>query len=178
MSDATFKRGLRPVVGGVAGTTPKCNEYTLVTSKSVLEGEVVQMTANGTVTKVALATGSALNLLGPAAHKQTGSATATVKLLVYDDPNQIFVVDSALTNTSNTLAQVGACAGITNNSAANTTTDNSKGQLISVTTATANKYLKITAVAHQIGNVLANTGLDYLVQILPKCHVFAASTGV
>ncbi len=179
MASVANPRGLRAINSGIAGTSPRLTEYTMTASKTVYEGEVVQLASTGLVTKVTLATGGAhLNLLGVAAHYVAATATTAYKVLVYDDPNQIYVVDSPMAAASNVQTLIGQRAFITNNSAGNGTTLQCKGAIASSTSTGTNQVVKIIGFYNQIGNVIGTTNADFLVQILPRNHVFATSTGV
>ena len=79
--------GFRPVTGGVAGTTPQMNEYTVASSVTIYQGEPVCLVSG----VVNLLNGTTYQkLLGVAAHPI--KAVDTIRTLrVYDDPNQEFI---------------------------------------------------------------------------------------
>jgi hypothetical protein len=85
--------GFRPVTGGIAGTTPQTNEYTVASSVTIYQGQPVCLVSGVVNTFVSA---NRLDVLGVAAHS-IKAADTTRTLRVYDDPAQEFIVqlDSA-----------------------------------------------------------------------------------
>jgi hypothetical protein len=91
--------GFRPVTGGVAGTTPQMNEYTVASSVTIYQGEPVCLVSG--VVNVFNST-NRLKFLGVAAHPiKVADTIRTIR--IYDDPEQQFIAqfdsDSALITT-------------------------------------------------------------------------------
>lgn len=108
MANLDGARGFWPHRHLSGGEVGRPTEYTLTTGATVFQGELVKIVAGGTVEQGAADIGTAA--IGVAAHYADDSASAGgVKVLVYDDPNIVFGVQSD-SGTATTAADVGATA--------------------------------------------------------------------
>jgi hypothetical protein len=99
MSNANRINGFKPV-GHLFLPTElmQAHEYTLTSGNRCYEGDVLKAVAAGTVEPAAA--GIALAAIGIAAHyADDGNSTATVKVMVYDDPYIIFAVQADTSGT-------------------------------------------------------------------------------
>ena len=93
------------------GGEPRKNIYLAGTSTSIFRGDVVAINSSGHVRSIATATGS-LSIIGVAANyvdatAAPGSSTAQ-KVWVYDDPDQLFVIQDDGDSATPARTDVGA----------------------------------------------------------------------
>ncbi len=74
------------LVGNLMGVPDNGTEYEMTPSLAVVKGDMLVLTAG----KVALAAAGATNVLGVAAETKTAHATELTKILVYDNPFNIY----------------------------------------------------------------------------------------
>jgi hypothetical protein len=136
---------LQPATDTPFGAIPYGRIYSLTkyrkdaSAARIYPGDFIIMEADG---NVAPATAGALNIIGVAADASAGS-TADTEVMVYDDPNQLFVVQDDSDGTAMDETSIGANADILA-TAGNTTTDRSAHEIdsSSVTASTANLAIK------------------------------------
>lgn len=160
----------------------RAQEYDTVATQKIWAGSPVVMTSAGTVSIFAANTD--INVLGVAA-TTVASSSSTGKLLVYDDPEQLFAVQDdgdtthiALTNIGNTASMIGFTG--------NDTTDRSIVELDS-STAAAGAYgttalpLKIIRLHPVEGDSYASAAgspKKWVVKFNPQVHYFASNSAV
>ena len=104
----------------------------------IYPGDFVILEADG---NVAPATAGALNIIGVAAEGSAGS-TADTEVLVYDDPNQRYVIQDDNDTTSMGETELGTCCDILA-TAGDTTVDRSLMEIDSSSATTGTANLKI-----------------------------------
>jgi hypothetical protein len=113
MANIDSPKGLRPL-NAPNGNSPRVGEYVVPANAVVIyEGDIVARTETG-VTVMSVLNSSVLvhSIRGVAAHHSPAS-TAKRNILVYDDPDQVFLIqnNSSTTNVLNTDAEVLAGIG-------------------------------------------------------------------
>ncbi len=177
MANVSNVRGLRALTAGIAGTAPRVTEYTLATSTTCYEGAIVVLQTDGTV-KPSTMTGTTTvltaigNIVGAAANYIKNSASDTGKVMVYDDPQQRFVVDTG-TLTTLKAAELGKFAYLANNTTGNTTTLQSKAALSVVTVTAAYGIVRFAGIFTIPGDVATTSHRDVVVQFNPAKHVWS-----
>jgi hypothetical protein len=99
MANLDTPKGFWPV-GHLTGGFIRTREYTMTASTTIYDGDLLQVSATGTVEPAAVDAGT--DVIGVASAYKVSAATGVTKLAVYDDPNTIFGVqaDGAVAETS------------------------------------------------------------------------------
>lgn len=109
MANKDAIKGLWPVKSLVGGEI-RSREYIVAVSQTIYNGDAVKL-ASGQVSVASIASATT-DLVGVAAHSVTTDASSTGTLKVYDDPEQLFGIQT-VTGTSATASMVGQTAKIT-----------------------------------------------------------------
>jgi hypothetical protein len=159
-----------------AGTAPRLREYQMKTNITIGEGELLVLSSNGKVKKVAATTtGNITHVIGVAAYTYTSPKTGTPVIAVYDDPSQLFIVDGG--SNSPNIAQIGELWGLTNNSSVNATIGACKGALQA--SDNAKGCVKVVDLSYETGNVGGTTNADVVVMVNNRKHQLGSmATGV
>lgn len=183
--------GLRPVHGSIGLPGPR--EYPIAdgfTTSNIFSGDFVEMLATGFVKRLGDATGASptgattLATLGVAwgfrwvdangvsqfgQYLPANAGNTKTFVTVYDDPNQIFLIQS---NGNTTFADVGDNAPVTNFGTANasTATGNSGIALNHGSIAQTALALRILGIRQDGTNEFLTANKDVFVRILPGAH--------
>jgi len=158
-------------VRNAAGGEIRTNKYTLTTGQTVYRGDLVKIVSAGTV-QAADTGGEGASVIGVAAEHVDDSGSAGGKeVLVYDDPNTLFMVQ-ADTGTSVAATDVGATADHVAGSG-NSTTGISGHELDSSNIGTG-AQLKIVGLHEMAGN---SWGEHAKLVVRINEHFYSASVG-
>lgn len=144
MANNDFPRGFIPF-----GKILRANPYT--TAEIIFAGDIVSMADTGTVAQACVsgATGAAL---GVAAHYAASGAT----VMVYDDPDQLFIAQEDADGGAMALADIGLNVNITD-IAGDTTLKQSKQELDSSSKATTNTLpVRVLGLLNAPDNAIGN----------------------
>ena len=122
MANTDAPMGLKPWAGGSDGP-PRMRLYVGGSTTNIGRGDVVALAANGRIHRIVTTTGSAA-IVGVAANYVATPTTNTPEVWVYDDPDQLFVVQDDGAAATPAQASVGATFAMILG-APNTTTGNS-----------------------------------------------------
>ena len=136
MANTDNVRGLWPI-GHLCGGEIRASEYTVTTSATIYQGDIVELDAAGTV-GVAEA-GDATAVVG-VSNGYVSSAAAGTKIMVFDDPNIIFGLQQETGGTV-AAADVGLSADANTYLAGSSTTKMSAVELSSTLGTTAAQFL-------------------------------------
>lgn len=107
MANIDWPSGLRPVTSGKAGTTPRVRPHVKLTGATtpIYEGDILYRDEGGVKVYNGTTDTQADQIVGVAAHYSAGAAGTEV--LVYDDPEQEYIVqcDGADVSTTTNLNQ-------------------------------------------------------------------------
>ena len=112
MANSDAPNGSKPWNGN--GVPPRLRLYKGGTTTSIGQGDIVALATNGRVHRIATTTGSA-RIVGVAAHYVAAPAsgvTTAPDVWVYDDPEQIFVIQDDGAAATPAQASVGATAPV------------------------------------------------------------------
>lgn len=177
MANPNIPFGLRPIKGP-GGGEPKVDYYFISSTLAVAiaPGTIMKKLASGFVTPLTATTGAAI--VGVSAVYVKASNGYKREIPIYDDPNQRFVIQSALTTTPSAQAVFGATAQITSPEVVNTTNQTSSAALYALGT-TSTDSLRIVSYHKRVGH--AGTGdayPHYVVTINPLLHCNGSEAGV
>ncbi len=116
MANADAKKGLWPIKSLVGGQV-RTAEYVVAVSQTIYRGDAVKI-ASGQISVASIASATT-DLIGVAVHKVVTDASSTGTLKVYDDPEQLFGIQT-VTGTSAAASLVGQTAKITAGSGSST----------------------------------------------------------
>ena len=175
MANTDTPLGLRPVTGGKAGTTPQLHEYTLATSTTIFQGTPVALDTSGLIVAYLANTTDAQKLVGVASAHRTASQT----ILVYDDPDQEFEIqsdDNSVTNAGSlrgvNFTMITPTSGNTTNLQSIAELDGSSG--LAINTGTTVRPLKGLRFSQEIQNDLTSfTNIKVVVKFNPRNHIYA-----
>lgn len=128
MANIDQQLGLRPIRSPY-GTVPRITQYTRSTTGVIYEGAVLSKLSTGPVVYNGTTAAQGYNILGVAAHYVAADET---KLLVYDHPDQEYVVQgdaNNITTAANLLEATSKYCNLVSNTVGNTTTLQSKAEL-------------------------------------------------
>ena len=189
MANIDFPSGLRPI-RNVNGDFPPAESMDSV-STVLYKGQLAILSTTGLVggpgTSIITST-IAKKCVGVfAEYKAAGAAGpdgSIAKSLVYSDPDQLYVIQSDDSTTSNLTTTIGRNFELTGMNAGDSL-GNSTGEIngdtgTSITTSSVAKVVQLVAVQKDINNVLAasTSWTDFVVKINPKFHIRANNLGV
>uniref|UniRef100_A0A6M3INN9 Putative structural protein n=1 Tax=viral metagenome TaxID=1070528 RepID=A0A6M3INN9_9ZZZZ len=119
MANQDHPHGLRPIRMLNSGPIPK-NRYRAGTTTAIFQGDMVAMTGDGNVIRVAVTTGSA-DCVGVAANYKAAGSAAGTEVWVYDDPDTVFEIQSDGTTDTGFVTHIGAVAALINAAGSTTT---------------------------------------------------------
>lgn len=176
MANKDYPRGMWPLTDGGAAR-PRCRQYQVGASTTIYQGSPLILQADGTVTPQTTAGDDDQNI-GVAAHYVTTGAGETSTVAVFDDPNQLFVIQD---DGSGTLAatSVGLNAPFAANpEAGNATTRVSTAELSGTGAATtAALPLRIMGKVDRIDNEWGDN-VDLVVMYNSAQHFFNDTAGI
>lgn len=176
MANKDYPRGMWPLNEGGAAR-PRCRTYPVAASTTIYQGSPVILQADGTVAATST-TGDQTNLLGAAAHYVSTGVGETSTVAVFDDPNQLFMIQDDGTGT---LAQtsVGLNAPFAASpGAGNSNTRVSTAELSGTNAATTSALpLRILGKVERINNEWGDN-VDLIVQINTGQHIYNDDAGI
>jgi hypothetical protein len=109
MANIDAPRGLRPLNGN-GGSSPRLRKYKAGTTTNIGRGDVVAIASNGRAHRVATTTGSDLIVGVAATYVATPASGVTTPpdVWVYDDPDQLFVIQDDGAGATPAQASLGA----------------------------------------------------------------------
>lgn len=163
MSNKDNPNGLVPV-----GRDPLVEHFYASVTTAVFKGDIVVLNANGRVVPISATTGSVATI-GVAAEYSKASNTPAVKIAVYTDPQERFIIqdDGAGATTSNfDVKRVGECAPVVVTTG-DTTLGLSKQELdiSSIGTGATTDPLKVVGVAGGIDNESGVSHMKWIVML-------------
>lgn len=169
MANKDRPRGFWPI-RHLSGGEIRVGEYTVTTGQTIYKGDLVMITAAGTVQSATAGAGTVV--IGVAAEYVDDSGGAGgKKILVYDDPNIVFGVQCD-TGTAPSAADIGATADHVA-TVGDSTTKQSRHELDASTIGGAgNDQLKIIGIVEQIDN---SWGEHVDVEVLINEHHYKAA---
>ena len=173
-----FPRGFRAVSNGTAGTAPRLNEYTVAAATVPGEDDIVALNASALVIVYTTTDAVAGDLIGVAAHP----GTAAGKILVYDDPEQLFEAQLDDNTVTATVDFLGKLFGVVKGTASTVTLqsiqeiDGSASSSLFGTLATQVYPLQPVRKSGAVNNFLASgdTWTSLIVRIHPAAHLLGA----
>lgn len=90
MANTDNPRGLTPY--SPTGETVRCRKYKGSTTTDIFRGDVLACNASGVVHAIVTTTGSAAIVGVAANHIDASASTSSQDVYVYDDPNQLFLI--------------------------------------------------------------------------------------
>lgn len=190
MANTDWPRGFRPIVNsGGNSNTVRTRMYAVsaTNANAIYEGDLLYKTAIGVDAFTAAAELTAThnakthNIVGVAAHYVPATPGAGTEIAVYDDPDQLFLVQedgNAVSTTTNVIEVQGQlCKPLL--ATGNTTTLQSKHELDSseLTSAYATDtgiVLQIVGVHDRVGQVVSGSYTELVVRIHPINHLYGS----
>lgn len=178
MANTDFPRGMWPVEGTGGSSSPQLRAYyASLDAAAIARGMPVQI-IDGLVSK---ATASSSFIVGVAAHFKTSATSAARKqVYVFDDPHQVFSIqsDGSLTNFD---SYVGAHFTIINAGTYNSTTLQSKAELDASTanrkTPLASHQIQCVGISQKQNHSEANRSfVECHVKWLPAANIYLKAT--
>lgn len=167
MANTDFPRGMWPVEGTGGSTSPRVRAYYATPAAvAIARGAPVEL-VDGHVTR---ATAGSSFIVGVAAHfKTSASSSGDKQILVFDDPHQVFSIqsDGSLTDAQ---TYIGAHFTIINASTYNATTLQSKAELDA---STGSRIIPTEAIDHQVQvvGISQKHGSSEANRSFVECHV-------
>lgn len=178
MANSDSPRGFVPIEGP-GGGEPRVHHYKVTSTytTNIAPGTPLIGVAAGFVQPLAVTTiGSQVSIRGVAAEWRAGSVGKTTDIAVWDDPDQLFLVQAGMT-TAVAQAMIHATARILNPASVNTTTRLSKAEIDTIGT-TANAPVRIVGKHKRVGNDFGSANADLIVKFMYGKHMGAAEAGV
>lgn len=127
MANVDNPRGFHPIRGSNGGE-PRMRKYKANVTTDIFKGDLVQMTADGTIKTVVTTTGSAAQVGVAANYVDASDSSTNQDVWVYDDPDQEFEIQDDGAAATPSQAVVGATFALII-TAGNTTTGRSKHEI-------------------------------------------------
>lgn len=176
MANKDFPSGMRPVTEGGTGR-PRLREYTVLAANTpIYAGAPLKFLNSGTVAMQDTATNTTDNIGVSSGYYPT--STVDIQILVWDDPEQLFVIQDDGTGTP-ALTWIGNNADFVNPDSGDAFTNQSIAELAGSTPAAgeAANTLRILGKVDRIDNDWDDF-VDLIVQYRPGAHFNAIATGV
>ena len=180
MANIDQQMGLRPVRSPY-GTAPKITQYTRSTTGVIGEGAVLSKLATGPVVYNGTTAAQGINILGVAAHYVKATDT---EFLVFDDPNQEYVVQAdgnAITTTAAALEAVGKYCNLVSHTTVNALTGQSKTELdTSEVTGVraAHDVVQLVRLHTDPSNDVTSANEKWVVKLLTQVHLWTSGRTV
>ena len=176
MSNIDQQLGLRPIRSPY-GTVPRITKYTRSTTGAIYEGAVLSKLSTGPTVYNGTTAAQGYNILGVAAHYVASDET---EMLVYDDPNQEYLVQAdanAVTTAAAALEAVSKYCNLVSNTVGNTTTLQAKGELDTseVTgVAAAHDVVQLVRLHTDPSNDVTSANEKWVVKLVPNVQIWTS----
>ena len=176
MANIDQQLGLRPIRSPY-GTVPRITQYTRSTTGVIYEGALLAKLSTGPTAYNMTTAAQGYNILGVAAHYVASDET---KLLVYDHPDQEYVIQgdaNDVTTAAAALELISKYTDIVSNTTGNTTTLQAKGELdtgVVTGVAVAHNVLQIVRFHADPSNDVTTINEKWVVKLVPNVQIWTS----